>query len=117
MIYSYMQVQNFLHPTDEVRAMFKTKFLSGQAKRWLTHTRYSQDTSTEQMCWSKKIENKQMPHLIAHSHTEKVILLVITPLGSWTKTCAGMKAFFWRSYEHHLKQIFLHSFGRQLSGT
>lgn len=60
MIYIYMQVQNISHPTEAVWGMFTTKFLSGLAKRWLTHTRYGQNASTKHMYWSKKIENNQM---------------------------------------------------------
>lgn len=102
MIYIYMQVQKISHPTEEVWGMFTTKFLSGLAKRWLTHTRYGQNASTKHMYWSKKIENNQMPHLIFHSHTENAILFVITRLGSRRQIWAGIHsshaAFFWRSY-------------------
>lgn len=60
---TYMQVQKFLHPTNKVWVMLKTKFLSGQAERWLTYTKYGQNSPAEHMCWSKKIKNNQMPHL------------------------------------------------------
>lgn len=98
----YMQVQKISHPTEEVWGTFTTKSLSGLAKRWLTHTRYGQNTSTKHMYWSKKIENNQIPHLISHSHTENVILFGITPLGSrrqiWAEIYSSHAAFFWRSY-------------------
>lgn len=73
----------------------------------------SQKPPPEHTCWSKKIENNQMSHLISHSHMENVILFVMHRLApglkpelQWTYS---MPPFSRRANQCHLRLIFLYS--------
>lgn len=116
--YIYMQVQKFCILQSEVWVMFKTKFLSGQATRRLTYTKYGQSTPSEHTCWSKKIENNQVPYLISHSHTENVFCLslqhlVPEPRPELEWTCPTSS--FLEELQCHLRLTFLYSDDRILA--
>lgn len=94
--------------------MFKTKFLSGQATRRLTYTKYGQSTPSEH----KKIENNQMPFLISHATWIMWFCLSLQHLASEPRpelewTCPTSS--FLEELQYHLRLIFLYSDDRILA--